>query len=282
MHKFLTGIVLVGVVAGMTALSIGCRSTKKIQKVIAIPSPKKDTVVQTKPAEPVRDLHADSMQVIRQAVTQMMRNKIDFQTFSAKMHVHYEGSDGKDYEFNAVIHMKKDSMIWVSINAALGIEAFRLLITPDSVKLLDKLKKIARLRSVTYLQQEVNLPVDFKSLQDLLIGNPIFFDTAHINYYKKEQVGLTLFSIGDLFSNYLTLNPGDNTLRHSKLDDTDPLRARTCDMTYGDYDGQRFSSYRKISVSEKSKVDIEFSYKQHKFNEALSYNFSVPKNYKRR
>lgn len=282
MHKFFTGIVLVALIAGMATLVAGCRSTKKIQKVIAIPSPNKDTVVKVTSVEPVRDPHADSMQIIQQAVGQMTRNKIDFQTFSAKMHVHYEGSDGKDYEVNAVLHMKKDSMIWVSVNVALGIEAFRLLITRDSVKLLDKLKKIARLRSVSYLQQEVNLPVDFYALQDLLIGNPIFFDTAHINYYKKEQVGLTLFSIGNLFSNYLTLNPGDNTLRHSKLDDIDPLRVRTCDMTYGDYDGQHFSTYRKISVSEKSKVDIEFSYKQYKFNEALSFNFSVPKNYKRR
>jgi len=280
----LTAVVLMAI--GLGGLS-ACRSTKKIQKVMAVPSSRQDSVitgVETKPA-PVEDRKADSLRVIRQTLAQVAKNHIDFQTFSSRMKVHYEGGDGKDYEFNAFIHIKKDSLIWLSINAGLGIEAFRVLITPDSVKILDKLKKIARLRSVSFLQEDIHLPVDFKILQDLLIGNPIYLDSSNILFYKKEQAGISLLSMGSLFKNYLTLNPGDNTLRHSKLDDTDPRRARTCDLTYGDYeqkDSQRFSTYRKISVAEKSKVDIELIYKQNKFNEPLSFSFTVPKNYKRK
>ncbi|HEX9510565.1 MAG TPA: DUF4292 domain-containing protein [Puia sp.] len=264
-----------------------CRSAKKIQKVMAVPSSRKDTVVAgpvDTPVPPV-DRKADSLRVIRQTLGQLAKNRIDFQTFSSKMKVHYEGGDGKDYEFNAFIHIKKDSLIWLSINLGLGIEAFRVLITPDSVKILDKLKKVARLRSVSYLQEEIHLPIDFRTLQDLLIGNPIYLDSSNILFYKKEQAGVSLLSIGSLFKNYLTLNSGDNTLRHSKLDDIDPMRARTCDLTYGDYeqkDTLRFSTYRKISVAEKSKVDIELSYKQNRFNEPLSFSFTVPKNYKRK
>ena len=260
-----------------------CRSTKKIQKVMAIPA-RKDTVkvVDTTPPE---DLRADSIRFIHMTLGSLERNRIDFQTFSAKLKAHYQGSDGKDYEFNAFIRIRKDSLIWVLVNAGLGIEAFRMQITPDSVKVLDKLKKIVRLRSVSYLQEAIHLPVDFKTLQDLLIGNPIFLDSSNILFYKKEQAGLSLMSIGNLFKNYLTLNAGNNTLQHSKLDDTDPMRARTCDLTYGDYtqvDDKLFSTYRKISVAEKYKVDIELIYKQAKFNDPLSINFVIPKNYKRR
>ena len=281
MYKLLTVIALAGLLAGVAA---GCRSAKKIQKVMAIPI-RKDTVLESHDsAQPVRDLKADSLQLIHATLDQLTRNHIDFTTFSAHTKVHYEGSDGKDYELNAFIRIQKDQMIWISVNAALGIEAMRMLITPDSVKVLDRLKKIARLRSLSYLQDEVHLPVDFKILQDLLLGNPIFVDTSRILYYKKEKAGLTLFSAGSVFTNYLTLN-ADNTPQHSKLDDTDPMRVRTCDMTYGDYeqkDSYRFSTYRKVSVAEKAKVDIEFSYKQYKFNEPLNFSFSVPKNYKRR
>jgi hypothetical protein len=281
MYKLLTVIVLAGLLAGVTT---GCRSAKKIQKVMAIPIHKDTVLVNHDSAQPLRDLKADSLQLIHATLNQLARNRIDFTTFSGHTKVHYEGSDGKDYELNAFIRIQKDQMIWVSVNAALGIEAMRMLITPDSVKVLDRLKKIVRLRSVSYLQDEVHLPVDFKILQDLLVGNPIFVDTSRILYYKKEQAGLTLFSAGSVFTNYLTLN-ADNTPQHSKLDDTDPMRVRTCDMTYGDYeqkDGFRFSAYRKVSVAEKAKVDIEFSYKQYKFNEPLNFSFSVPKNYKRR
>lgn len=282
MLRFLAGIALLGLLAGVTE---GCRSTKKIQKVISTPTHKDTTGNAARAAAaPERDVHADSMLVIRQTLDQLTHNHIDFRTFSAKVKVHYEGSDGKDNEFNAFIRIQKDSMIWVSVNAVLGIEAFRLLITPDSVKILDRLKKVVRLRSVSYLQEEVHLPVDFHTLQDMLLGNPIFLDTAHIVFYKNEVKGISLFSTGTTFRNYLTLGT-DGTPLHSKLDDIDPLRARTGDMTYGEYDYSSavpFSTYRKVSVAEKSKVDIEISYKQFRFNEVLGFPFSIPKNYKHR
>lgn len=290
MYKTIIAFILVVIaVAGIAGVT-GCHSTKIIRKVIAAPAPKVDTTGSAvRATEPVKDLHADSMAVIRGALAGMARNHIDFQTWSGLLHVHYEGADGKDNEVNATVHIKKDSLIWIAIQANVGpisVEVFRVLITRDSAKILDKTKKVVRLRSVSYLQEQVHLPVNFYTLQDMLIGNPIFLDTARVLYYRTETKGsLSLFSLGDFFTNFLTLN-SDFTLHHSKLDDTDPLRARTCDLTYGDYDYSGpvpFSTYRKISVAEKSKVDIEILIGRHyKFNEPLSYPFSIPKNYKRR
>ena len=270
----------------------GCRSTRSLRKVIAAPGPHRDSVqVAAKDSSaPVRDLHADSLAMIRTALKGIAHNHVDFQTFSGTMHIHYQGSDGQDNEVNAVVRIKKDSIIWIEVYAKVGpltIKAFQLLITPDSAKILDRVKKVVRLRSVSYLQEQVHLPVDFGTIQNILIGNPIFLDTANILYYRQETKGISLFSGGRIFTNFLTLNP-DNTPSHSKLDDTDPLRARTCDITYGDYDyggpaPVPFSTYRKISVAEKGKVDIEIGINKHyKFNEVLVYPFSVPKNYKRR
>lgn len=287
MYKFLVIIGLIGVFAGVMA---GCRSTKKIRKVITTSAVvHRDTTGDAARAAALltRDAHADSMAVISQALAGLGHNHIDFQSYSAHMHVHFQSGDGKDYEFQALVHIQKDSLIWVSIIGnvgPVGIEVFRVLITQDSVKILDKQKHIARLRSVSYLQDQIRLPLDFQTVQDMLIGNPMFLDTTKILYYRTETKGLSLYSIGAVFSNFLTLNK-DYTLQHSKLDDTDPMRARTCDMTYGDYDYSGpvpFSTYRKISVTEKAKVDIEIIIKQHKFNETLSYNFAIPKNYKRR
>jgi Domain of unknown function (DUF4292) len=284
-YTFFLFIGLVGTLAG----AVSCRSTKKIRKVIAAPAVRIDTTgdAARHAAQPIRDAHADSLEVIRKALAGIARNHIEFQTFSGRFHVHYQGGDGKDNELNAFIRMRKDSMIWMSLNANVGpvnIEVFRVLITRDSIKILDKLKKVARLRSVNYVQDQVHLPVDFSTLQDLLIGNPIFLDTGRVRYYRTETSGLSVFCLGDAFSNFLSLN-ADYSLQHSKLDDTDPLRARTCDITYGDYDYSGpvpFSQYRKVSVAEKSKVDIEMTVKQFKFNELLNVNFSIPKNYKRR
>jgi hypothetical protein len=230
------------------------------------------------------DLKADSILFIRSMMDKIEADKINFKTFSAKVKVNFEGFDGKNYDFNAFIRIEKDHVIWVLINAVLGIEAFRVMITPDSVKVLNRLDKIVQLRSVNYLKEVAHLPVDFKTLQDLLIGNPIFLDT-NIVFYRKDENGVSLMSVGELFRNYITLGGTDLLVKHSKLDDLDQMRSRTCDITYGDYEKRdtiHFSTYRKISVAEKTKLDIQMGFKQFNFNENLSFPFTIPRNYKRK
>lgn len=282
MHKLLAGIVIVAI---LTGVSTGCRSTKKISKIMSNSAVVRKDTIRTETQAPPENLKADSIKFIQHTLQGLENNRISFETFSGRVKVHYEGVDGKDVEFNAYIHIQKDKMIWVSVNAGLGFEAFRVLVTPDSVKILDRLKKVVRLRSVNFLQEAIHLPIDFKTFQDLLIGNPVYLDSSNIVYYKQEPNAVSLLSIGQLFKNYLTLNDGDKTLKHSKLDNSDPLKPLSCDLVYGDYeqkDNIRFSTFRKISVAEKFKVDIEMGYKQYKFNEILSFSFPIPKNYKRK
>ena len=270
-------------VAGLIFLMLSlpaCRSAKKIQTAMA----KKDTVTKAVDSTvTAEDLKADSIRFIHDAYNRLLKHHIDFQTFSAKVKVNYEGSDGKDYEFNAFIRMEKDHIIWISINALLGIEAFRALITPDSVKIINKLEKTVSYRSVSYLKDIANFSFDFQTLQDVIIGNAIYLD-SNILFYTKNENGISLMSVGPFFRNYLLLNGNDYTLKHSKLDDIDVRKARTCDFSFSDYekkDTMLFSTYRKISIAEKSKLDIQLSFKQFNFNEALSFPFTIPKNYKR-
>jgi hypothetical protein len=255
---------------------IGCRSTKKIQVAIS----KKDTAQVVVLSE---DPRADSIRFINQTFQKIKENRIEFNSFSAKIKVNYQVSDGRNYDFNAFVHIRKDSVIWILVNALLGFEAFRVLITPDSVKVLNRLDKSIQLRSVNYLHDVVHIPVNFSTLQDILVGNPVYLD-SNIVFYKMEPTSVLLMSLGDIFKNYITLNRDDYTLLHSKLDDVDIMRARTCELTYAGYDQRgktKFSTYRQISVAEKSKVDIQLNFKQYNFNESLSFPFTIPKNYKR-
>lgn len=262
--------------AVIIAITESCRSTKKIQTAIA----KKDTV-QVIPVTPDNS-RADSMRFIHEVFSKVNKNRIDYRTFSAKVKVDFEGSDGKKSDFNAFLRLKKDSVLWISINAALGIEAFRVLITPDSVKVLNKIDKVVQLRSVEYLQEVTKIPLTFTELQDLLIGNPIFLD-SNITSYKREERTVSLISIGQLFKHLMTVTNDDNLLQHSKLDDVDALRARTADIRYGEYEtknGFRFSTNRRITVSEKKRLDIALQFKQFDFNVDLNFPFNIPRNYK--
>lgn len=269
--------VLIAIVAA--AIFSSCRSAKKIQAAI---SPK-DTVAAV-PAIPTSDPHEDSMKLIEEAFGKLLNNKIEFTTFSAKLNVDYQGTDGKKYNVSVFVRMKRDSLIWLSVNGALGIEGMRVLIDKDSVKILNKLEKEYQVRSLAYLQEVAALPLDLHSMQDLLVGNPVFLDSNLLSYSQEGNL-ISLLSEGNWFRHRITLHNNDHLVLTSKLDDVDIQRNRTCFLNYADYEnrkGVNFSTTRTISITEKSKLDVKLNFKQYDFNETLSFPFSVPKNYKRK
>jgi outer membrane lipoprotein-sorting protein len=260
----------------LTGLLVSCSSTKKIVTAIA----KKDTLQQS-----VDKINAgkDSAAFIKNTLQQINANYIDFNTFSAKVNIDYKDNADKNYDVNAVVRMYKDSVAWISANAVLGIEALRLLITKDSVKVLDKLNKTYTARSMDYLQEVTSLPLNLKTVQDLLMGNPVYLD-SNVIAYSTDANSVSLLSATEWFRNLLTVDMKDKTLQRSKLNDADIIRNRTADLTYNDYETKKnilFSTKRRITISEKKKLDIKLEFKQFTFNEDVSFPFSVPKNYKR-
>lgn len=269
----------------MAGFITSCRSTKKIQTAIS----KKDTVITVKVPTSIHNNHDtaayknDTIQKIQNIIAGINANHINFQTFTAKVNVDYRGSDGKNYNVNAFIRMYKDSAIWIMANAILGIEAMRVLITKDSVKLLDKLNRTYTERSVNYLQEVTSLPLDLVTLQDLIIGNPVFFDSTILSYSEGNNK-ISLLSIGRWFKNLLTLNEANKIIVHCKLDDVNNSRNRTADLTYNNYENKKgvlFSTRRQITVTEKNRLDIRLDFRQYDFNKEVSFPFPIPKNYDR-
>ena len=250
-----------------------CRSTRKISTAM---SKKDSTTVSINPAE------NDSAKRVETALKKIKAGHINFTTFSAQMKIDYADSRDKKYDVNAFVRMKKDSIIWISINAILGIEAFRIMITPDTVSVLDKINKTIQYHTFDYLKEMTNLPVDFTALQDLILGNPVFLDSNIVAYTESEN-STTLTSLGNYFKNFATFYNPDLLLQRSKLDDVDVTRSRTADLTYQDYEdngNRKFSTKRKISIAYKTKLDIALEFKKVEFGAVQNYPFSVPAKYK--
>jgi hypothetical protein len=251
-----------------------CKTVKQINKAIA---PKDTSAVII-----IDQSKTDSILMIKRTLENLNHNYIDFKTFSAKIKVDYQDNKGKQPDVTAIVRIIKDSAIWISLTASiLNIEIYRVLIKRDSVILLNKQDKEVQYRSLDYLQEVTQIPFDYKTLENLLIGNPVFID-SNIVYYKKTDNQILFSMVGNYFKNLLTLSSDNYFLTHSKLDDVDITRSRTADLTYADYEnktGYNFSTYREITVSEKNKLDIRLNYKQYEFNKELSVSFNVPKNY---
>ena len=272
---FIMKFIVLGALVISSFVFTQCKTGKTITKAIA----PRDTTVVTEFKTTV-----DSSILINATKELLQKNYIDFKTFSAKIKLDIEDSKGKKPDLLANIRMIKDSAIWISISASiLNIEVFRVLVTKDSVILLNKQEKEVQYRSINYLQEITEIPFDFKTLQNLLVGNPIFYNDKNISIKKFEDF-LLVSSKTDEFKNLLTISTLDNTLSHSKLDDVNVARNRTADFTYENYEtgnGIKFSTNRQIIASEKNKLDVRMNFKQFEFNKELSVNFSVPKNYKK-
>ena len=260
-------------------LSIAILSSCKTTKKIPVPNSNTDTIVAPVVAATISK--EDTLSFTRYLYQQILASKINYTTFSSKVDVDYRDGEGKKYNVNANIRMYRDSAIWVSVTAILGIEGLRAFITKDSVKLLNKQDKVYTARSVSYLQEMTELPLDLYSLQELIIGNPVFLDSNIVSYSRAGET-ISLLSLGKFFQNLLSIESRTYFLQSSQLEDIDKTKARTCYLTYSDYEnkkGKNFPARRSISVSDKKKLDILMEFKQYEFNETLSFPFNIPKSY---
>lgn len=258
-------------------LCTSCRPVKKIQKIDEAIS-KKDTMgmIVVQPSEK----NVDSTAIAKNLLQKLSTYNLYFTTFSARVKVEFETKEGSD-QGTANIRMRKDSIIWISLTGPLNIEGYRLLITKDSVVLMNKLKNWVQYKSINYLQEITDIPFDFTTLQDFIVGNPIFIDSSIASYKVKENETLILM-MSSLFKHLITLDNNSLTVLHSKLDDIDAMRNRTCDITYSSYEnlnGIPFSTKRHITVAENNRLNISMDFKKYELNPDINFPFNIPKNY---
>lgn len=267
----------------ITLVMFSCKTAQKTQ-VIQEAITKKDTAQTIVISETPK---VDSAAIVKDILSKVMRSKIDFTTFNAKIKVSYESAENSN-NYTAYLSMKKDSIIIIKISGTflgipgVGMEAK---IKKDSVLVVQLVgDKSVLNRPISYLQDVIQIPFDFSTLQDLLIGNPIFLDSNVVSY-KAGANQLTVMMVGEVFKHLVTLSNGDYKVMHSKLDDVDIQRNRTGDIIFGTYQPMgpyQFATYRSISIAEKSKLNIYLDFKEFALNEPLKYNFDVPKKLKRK
>lgn len=101
-------------------------------------------------------------------------NSFKFDHLSTKASVVYNNGGRTGFKINTRI--RKDSAIWVSIRK-INLEVARVLITEDTVKVINNHEKNYFVGDFSYINNLLNEEVDFYMLQALLIGNHMEFDT---------------------------------------------------------------------------------------------------------
>ena len=80
----------------------------------------------------------------------------------------------KTYHIAAQLRMRQDSVIWISVSAILGLEAARIHLTPDSVKLINRLNSTYFIGDVKEFIKRYNFHLSFHEIQNCLLANHTF------------------------------------------------------------------------------------------------------------
>lgn len=254
-------------------LAGACRSKKNVQQAVV------DSSVSKSPAvilEPV-----DSVAILKQQLADAINAPLQFTTFYGRARASF---DSKQASGNATVYikMKKDSIIWVSVTGPLNIEGARVLITPDSVKIINKLEGYAQFSSIARLQQIARLPFSFTDLQNLILGRPVLNTTENADYQlKKDSITITVTTGLLTYINSFTKN--NFRLGQSNFQAVGNNSVTGANVFYSDFrtaENMSFPVSRDIAVEGTMPSTLQVSFKEYNFNQPLDFVFTISKNYK--
>jgi hypothetical protein len=212
---------------------------------------------------------------------------LEYTTFNAKTKIQFES--GTDKMGSAMsLRMQKGKVIWVSVTPALGIEAVRAKVTPDSIYMVNRIEKTYIAEPIEFLKKKFNVQADFATLQALLAGNQPFDSTVagkvlppqDPHYHTRQEKGSLRAD------NFIDMSNGK--LRKVQLEDT--VARNSLSVSYSDYAAldnfvfpyaSIFLVQQQSTTPPKSAV-LTINYNKVTLSEPdLTFPFSVPEGYQR-
>lgn len=246
----------------LLSLTMACKTKKK---VVVVAPPATDSVVVNKDKPETLKLLQEK-DVDYTTLTLRGKAKIDF--------------NGNVNNVSINMRIKKDEGIWVSITALMGIEAARALITPDSIKVINRIENTYLQQPFSYVHRYTNKQVDFKLLQSILSGNTIkafMNNDATLDFQNgvwELQGQQAALAYRVLFNTLMKVS-------EHNLNDLNSGQALK--VVYGDYqnmNGTLFPSAISInSMAGKKKISLDLDFSKVESNLPVEFPFNVPGKY---
>lgn len=144
-------------------------------------------------------------------------HNVDFEWLGAKANVRFE-DDVQSFSGKLYLRMKKSESIWM-VGKKLSIEGARILITPDSVFVINRLERNYMAGSFSAITKQYGISLNFDELQNLLAGNILYSNQDSVlNTSSEEDMQFVTTSFRDFLTKY-EINSSTGTLRSFKTSD---------------------------------------------------------------
>lgn len=221
----------------------------------------------------------------------MQTHEARFSSLDAKVSISYKKKGRSVMPFRAHLRIQKDRVIWVSIMPAMGIEAARAELTPDSLKLLNRMKKNYLLGDYHLLDSLLHTAVNYSVMQALLVGNDISgyrtlsskAETDRYGYllsFQREKNNTTV-----KLTQKMWLNPTNFRISRQDLEQkTSDHETKELLVYYENYQniqGQLLPTRMRIVINSKPKTEIFITFKKIDLDKNYGFPFFIPADYKK-
>lgn len=228
----------------------------------------------------------------------MMENQVDFQYLSTKFNVvYYQGK--KKTDLKGQIRIRKDSLIWITLSPALGIEAARIELSNDSVKYMNRLNKTYFTGEYAFIDSILNTTLDYSIMEAMVLGNDL--TQYDINKFRSSlDGGLYRITIQErrkikkyikegnevsaqVLVQNIWLDPESFKIREVVLKELgdDKRRLQITYDRYHEINGVLLPEVMHIYISANTSIEINLNFGKTVINEPLSFPFAIPRKYER-
>lgn len=227
---------------------------------------------------------------------QIRENELMYSWIYAKADVE-TSIDGEDHNLDIRVKARKDSAIWISIQAVGLVDIAKLLITRDSVKMVVYVKKQYFKGDFNYINQLLNADLDFDMIQAALFGNSADFDdddskmkpvvdreNCHYLLSTERKRKLRRINSGqDSLKRSLqtmTLNPETYKIINNNFEDVSTNRS--FHATYDKFNAKDsvFAPHNvNIEIKAEKKINLKINYVRIELNQPQKFTLNIPKNY---
>ncbi len=210
-------------------------------------------------------------------IREVERNQFEFDNLETKFNIKVEGNNS--IGLKGQMRMQNDSVIWISLSLKLGIEVARVMITEDSVKFINRTEKTYLSESINELKDRLPIETSLEVLQDLLIGNNIYFNEKYKasiedNYYKLTSDRNTFLVTPKTFK------VKEHELQ-SSMANSQQLIAKIYYDNFQKINGRLLPTKIILDAGDIFDINIEIDYSDIKVGEKLQFPFNISKKYSR-
>lgn len=254
-YNWYLGVLLVATVLSISA----CRSKKVAKDHKTLPENK--TTAETK----------TGLAFLKQLESQVT----DFRTVAFRGKARYQSAeDNQTVQYK--LHLEKDKRIWVSVSM-LGIEGARMLISKDSVKILDRINREYRIVDFNYLSKEAQMPVNFNILQKVLLADPPI--TAQNTKILSQSAELVRLSSQN-GEQQIELDVNPTWLKLLGLRADNPKTKQKASMSFERFQEIEGKKLPFLVQMRAESIQLSLEHQKVVFNpEDITFNFSIPNGY---